>query len=101
MYYSHWMRNQSGTSSHHGAGPHGHDQRFFPFIPFLGGLAVGSVLTGAFTRPPYGYQPPYYYNPSFGPSYGPQYGPQYGPSYGQSFGPSYGPHYGSQYGPQY
>ncbi len=35
--------------------PHGEDERFFPFIPFLGGLAIGGLL---FNRPPYPYPYP-------------------------------------------
>lgn len=36
-----------------------HDQRFFPlFLPFLGGLAGGLLVSGLANRPPYGYYPP-------------------------------------------
>lgn len=67
------MRN--GTS-------HQQDERYFPLLPFVAGLAVSPFLFG-------GYGQNYY-----GPNYGPNYGPQYGPNYGPQFGPSYGPYYG-------
>ncbi|SDI26220.1 hypothetical protein SAMN05216352_10642 [Alteribacillus bidgolensis] len=60
---------------------------YYPFIPFLAGLAVGPLL---FNYGGYG-----------GPYYGPTYGPHYGPTFGSSFGPSIGPSYGNytSYGP--
>lgn len=33
------------------------DERFFPFLPFLGGIALGGLLAGP--RPFYGYGPQY------------------------------------------
>lgn len=33
------------------------DERFFPFLPFLGGVALGGLLAGP--RPYYGYGPQY------------------------------------------
>lgn len=51
--------------------PHQHDQRVYPFLPFLAGLAVSPFLYGP--RPYYGYwgpRPrPYYYPPFYGPGY--------------------------------
>ncbi|MDV2885667.1 penicillin-binding protein [Alkalihalophilus pseudofirmus] len=64
-----------------------HDQRYFPFIPFLGGLAIGGLLFNNYGRPPV------YYSPSYGPNFGPSFGPSYGPN----FGPSYGPNFGTPY----
>jgi hypothetical protein len=55
-----------------------HDQRFLPFLPFLGGLAGGLVAGGllfgprpyygyGYGYPPYGYPPPppYYGSPPY------------------------------------
>ncbi len=50
--------------------PHGEDERFFPFIPFLGGLAIGGLL---FNRPPY----PYPYPAPYPMPYPPQAYPAY------------------------
>ncbi|KYG32482.1 hypothetical protein AZF04_06385 [Alkalihalobacillus trypoxylicola] len=82
------------------------DQRFFPLLPFVAGLAVGPLLFGGGgfgNRPPY-CAGPYCgpnYGPNFGPNYGPNYGPQYGPGFGPQFGPGYGPQFGPSFGPQF
>ncbi|MET3506791.1 penicillin-binding protein [Halalkalibacter oceani] len=75
------------------AGYEQQDQRFFPVLPFIAGLAVSPFLFGG-----YGYGRP---NVFYGPNYGPNYGPSYGPGYGPNYGPGYGPSYGPQYGPVY
>ncbi|MFD2626617.1 penicillin-binding protein [Salibacterium salarium] len=63
-----------------------YSNRYFPFLPFLAGLAVGPILFqhGHYDGP--------YYGPTYGPHYGPSYGPSHGPSYyGQSYNMGYGP----------
>ncbi|PSL50934.1 hypothetical protein B0H94_102211 [Salsuginibacillus halophilus] len=77
-------------------GPKGkYEHRYFPFLPFLAGLAVGPILYG-------GYQskgPVQVYSPQYGPQYGPSFGPSYGPHFGPGFGPQYGPQFGPPHGP--
>ncbi|WP_100373525.1 penicillin-binding protein [Bacillus sp. FJAT-45037] len=84
MTYQHYQPYQQMVRSGHGSH---HDQRYFPFIPFLGGLAIGGLLFNNYSRPPVYY----------GPNYGPNFGPNYGPSFGPSFGPNCGPYCGQNY----
>lgn len=78
---------------------YGEEERFSPVLPFVAGLAGGSLIGLAFAnsnRPPYPPPPPYpmpFYGATYGPNYGPNFGPSYGPGYGPQFGPSYGPQY--------
>lgn len=58
--------------------PANEDERIFPVLPFLTGLAFGPVLYGAFQGGQYPYPPPPPYHP-----YGYQYG--YNPYYPQPY----------------
>jgi len=106
MYYSHphlyelpfrydhdgYIYNQPlETSQIPAMGPPSEDERFFPFIPFVAGLAIGPLLLAPFLfnrpyYPPYGPAPypypPMYPNASIPPSYMPPLASNYHPSYG-------------------
>ncbi|WP_413379619.1 penicillin-binding protein [Alkalihalobacillus sp. 1P02AB] len=72
----------------------GQEERFFPLLPFVAGLAIGPLLFNSFGGNTY--YPAPNYGPNFGPNYGPQFGPGYGPGFGPQFGPQFGPHFRPQ-----